>query len=98
VISIPSRGWGLAEAVMTKALSVSPPPTADGLDKMYHQLAEIHAITITQLTKGARWHCSDSTPSLVWTRTDWRRPDEMPSMTRMAPPPSTNFFPQASLW
>jgi hypothetical protein len=29
---------------MPKALSASPSPTADGMDKLYHQLVEIHAI------------------------------------------------------
>jgi hypothetical protein len=45
VVSTPSHGWGQAEAAAAKALSVSP-PTIDGVDKMYHQLAEIHAIVI----------------------------------------------------
>jgi hypothetical protein len=50
----------------TKPLSASPPLTADGVDKMYRQLAEIHAITATQLAECAHWRRSDSTPSLTW--------------------------------
>jgi hypothetical protein len=61
-----SREGGLAAA---KALNTSPPPTADGVDKMYHQLAEIYAITATQLAECALWCRSNSTPSPVWART-----------------------------
>jgi hypothetical protein len=48
------RGWGKGEAPTTsceggqaaaKALIASPPPTTDGVDKLYHHLAEIYAIT-----------------------------------------------------
>jgi hypothetical protein len=53
VISTASRGWGLAEATVTKALSILPPPTTNEVDKLYHQLAEIHAIFATQLVECA---------------------------------------------
>jgi hypothetical protein len=33
--------------------STSPPLTTDGLDRMYHQLVEIHAIIATQLVECA---------------------------------------------
>jgi hypothetical protein len=33
--------------------STSPPLTTDGLDRMYHQLVEIHAIIGTQLVECA---------------------------------------------
>jgi hypothetical protein len=66
VVSTPSHGWYQAEATAAMALCVSPPPIADGVDELYHQLVEIHAITATQLVEGARWRCSDSTPSPIW--------------------------------
>jgi hypothetical protein len=65
VVSTSSRGWGLAEATMTKALRVSPPPTADRVDKLYHQLVEIHAIVAAQLVECACWRRSDSTPAPI---------------------------------
>jgi hypothetical protein len=55
-----------AKATAAKTLSTSPPLTSDGVDKMYHQLAEIHTIATMQLVECARWHRSDSTPS--WFR------------------------------
>jgi hypothetical protein len=54
---------------VAKALNTSPPPTIDGVDKLYHQLAEIHTIATAQLAECARSRCSDSTPRPVWTRT-----------------------------
>jgi hypothetical protein len=46
-------------AAATKTMSALPSPTADGVDMMYHQLAEIHAIVIAQLAECACWHQSD---------------------------------------
>jgi hypothetical protein len=37
------------EAAVAKPLNASIPPTADGVDRIYHQLAKIHVITIAQL-------------------------------------------------
>jgi hypothetical protein len=54
VISTPRRRWGLAEATMAKATSFSPPPTTDEVDRLYCQLAEIHAISNAQLMECAR--------------------------------------------
>jgi gamma-glutamylcysteine synthetase len=51
------------------ALNASPSPTADGVDKLYHQLAEIHTIAARQLAECARWCHSDSTPSPIQART-----------------------------
>jgi hypothetical protein len=48
-----------------KALDASPLPTTDGVDKLYRQLGEIHAISAAQLAECARWHHFDSTPSPV---------------------------------
>jgi hypothetical protein len=45
------RGGGQGAA---KALNTSPPPTTNVGDKLYHQLAEIHTFTITQLAECAR--------------------------------------------
>jgi hypothetical protein len=44
------RGGGQEAA---KALNKSPLPTVDGVDKLYHQLAEIHAIVAAQLAECA---------------------------------------------
>jgi hypothetical protein len=49
VISIPSCGWGQSEATMDKAPCASPPPTADGVEELYYQLVDIHAIAVMQL-------------------------------------------------
>jgi hypothetical protein len=78
---------GHAEAAMAKPLSASPLLTADGVDKMYYQLAEIHAIAATQLIECACWRRSDSTPSSVRAETNWLRPITMPSTIRLAPSP-----------
>jgi hypothetical protein len=42
-------------AVTAKALSASPPPTINTVDKMYHELADIHAIAAAQLAECAHW-------------------------------------------
>jgi hypothetical protein len=47
------REGGQNEAAMAKPLNVLPPPSADRVDMMYHQLAEIHAIASMQLTECA---------------------------------------------
>jgi hypothetical protein len=36
---------GQTEATAAKPLNALPPPIADGVDRLYRQLAEIHAIT-----------------------------------------------------
>jgi hypothetical protein len=55
VISTPSCGWGQVEVVVAKAPSASPLSTADRVDKLYRQLAEIHATTAVQLVECACW-------------------------------------------
>jgi hypothetical protein len=97
VIPTPSCGWGQAEDAVAKAPSTSSPPTGDGVDKLYHKLAEIHAITAMQLVECARWHHFESTPSPVRAGTSQQGPAKTPSMTRAAPLPPTDFSPQASL-
>jgi hypothetical protein len=39
--------------------------SVEGVDKLYHQLVEIHAIATTQLAECTHWLPSDSTPSPV---------------------------------
>jgi hypothetical protein len=85
-----------AQAV-AKALNASPPSTADGVDKLYYQLVEIHAIIAKQLVECIRWRRSDSTPNPVWARIDRQRLNKMPSATRTTPLSPTDFSPQASL-
>jgi hypothetical protein len=47
-----SREGGQAAA---KALNTSTPLTVDGVDTLYHQLVEIHAIVAAQLMECTRW-------------------------------------------
>jgi hypothetical protein len=55
VISKPCCQRGLTEATMAEAISFSPSPTANEVDMLYHQLAEIHTIGgATQLAECAR--------------------------------------------
>jgi hypothetical protein len=46
-----SHEGGQTEAVVAKPLSASPLLTTDTMDKMYHQLVKIHAITAMQLAE-----------------------------------------------
>jgi hypothetical protein len=39
-----SREEGHTKVAAARPLKASPPPTADGVDKMHHRLTEIHAI------------------------------------------------------
>jgi hypothetical protein len=41
-----SRERGQDEAIIANPLGTSPMLTADGLDKWYYQLTEIHVITV----------------------------------------------------
>jgi hypothetical protein len=50
---------------MAKSLVISPLLTTDGVDRMYHQLAEIHTIATAQLANCAGWCRTDSTPRLA---------------------------------
>jgi hypothetical protein len=54
----------------------------------------IHAIAAVQLAECSHWRRSDSTPSLVQAGTIRQGPNKMPSMTRVAPPPPTDFSPK----
>jgi hypothetical protein len=96
-VNAPHHQGGLTKATKAKAVSISPPPTADEVDRLYRQLAEIHAISAAQLAECTHWCRFASTSSPVWARTGRQGSDEMLSTTRMALPPSTEFSPQASL-
>jgi hypothetical protein len=48
-----SREGGKTEATMAEPLNTSSPPTLDGVDMLFHQLVEIHAIATAQLTECA---------------------------------------------
>jgi hypothetical protein len=69
---------GYTEVDATKSPKASPSPTPDGVDKMYHQLAEIHAT-----------HCPTS--NVTHVSTGWRGPVVEPFVTRMTKLPLINF-------
>jgi hypothetical protein len=95
---LPPRGrWGLAEAATTKAMVFSPPPITSEVDRLYRQLTEIHTISAAQLVECTRWRRSGTAPDPFWVKAGWPGPDGMPSATRTALPPPTNFFPRALL-
>jgi hypothetical protein len=60
----------------TQAQSQGPllPPhnqwAIDEVDMLYLHLAEVHGISAAQLAECARWHRSDTNPSLARSRTD----------------------------
>jgi hypothetical protein len=70
----------------------------DGVDRLYHQLVEIHTIAIVQLTDCACWHPTDPTSIPVNARAGWQKPTVEPSTTRVAPPPPTDFLHQTLPW
>jgi hypothetical protein len=86
VSSMPHRRWGLAEATLAKAMSFSPPPTVDEVDKLYRQLEEIHTIGTMQLAECPCSRRSAPAPSPVQARTGRLGPDAMLSVIRMARP------------
>jgi hypothetical protein len=56
---------------VTKPLNTSPPTPTDGVDKLYHQLPEIHVIAAEELAECARWHQVGPTSNLAQARTSW---------------------------
>jgi hypothetical protein len=50
-----NRKESQTEAIMAKPLNMLLPPPADRVDKLYHQLVEIHAIATAQLVECAHW-------------------------------------------
>jgi hypothetical protein len=88
------QGEAQVETVVAKSPGASPPLTADEVDRMYRQLAEIHAITTAQLADCACWCRIDSPPpppGSTQMGTSWPRTDAVPSTIRLAPSPPTNF-------
>jgi hypothetical protein len=49
-------------------LKTPPLPSINVVDRLCHQLAEIHAITVTQLVEYACWRGLEPTSSLVHTK------------------------------
>jgi hypothetical protein len=88
---------GQIEAAVAKPLNGLPPPFANGVHRLYHQLVETHVIIATQLAECAHWHQSNPTPNTAYARASWRGPTTVPSVTKMAPTPPTDFSPHASL-
>jgi hypothetical protein len=85
-------------ATVVKPLSVSPPLTTDGVDKMYYQLMEIHAISTVQLAECAPWRRFDPANSPVRAGAGWQRLTVVPSVVVLAPSPPIDFSSQAPLW
>jgi hypothetical protein len=85
------------EATVEAAVPKSPLLTADGLDKMYHQLAEIHIIATMQLAECACWHRIDLSPHSARAGTSRQRTDAVPPAMKLAPSPPADFSSQALL-
>jgi hypothetical protein len=66
------REGGQTEAAVAKPLNASPPLTADRVDKLYHQLVEIHAIAAAQLVECAHWRRSDLASNSIPARVGWQ--------------------------
>jgi hypothetical protein len=92
------RNEGQTEVVAAKPLIVLLPPPTDGVDKLYRQLAKIHAIAAAQLTECAHWRRFDPTSGPVQARASWQGHAMEPFVARMAPPPPTDFPPKALHW
>jgi hypothetical protein len=93
-----SRGVAQAGAAVAKSLSASHPVTADWVDRIYRQLAEIHAITTMQLLECAHWCQTDSTPHSTRAGNSQPRSNAVPLAIRLAPSPPTDFSSQAPPW
>jgi hypothetical protein len=93
-----NRKGGQTKTTMASPLSMPSPPSTDGVDRLYDQLAEIHSIAAAQLVECAHWLQSDLMASPVHARAGWQTPIVEPSTTMMAPPPPTDFSPQALPW
>jgi hypothetical protein len=97
VAPLASHEEGYTEAATARPPKASPLPTADGVDKIYCQLAEIDAIAVVQLAECIRWHRSNLTLTWLPPAPGWRGPTVEPSVARTAPLPSVDFSPRASL-
>jgi hypothetical protein len=49
-----NRTGGQIETTTATPLNTLPPPSIDGVDKLYRQLVEIHTIVVAQLANCAR--------------------------------------------
>jgi hypothetical protein len=65
------REGGQTKAVGTKPLNALPPPSADGVERLYRQLVEVHAIAAMQLVECTHWCQSYPTSRLVHARAGW---------------------------
>jgi hypothetical protein len=92
-----SREEGGAEAAVARHLNASSLPTADGVDKMYRHMTEIHGITVAPLAECTHWHQSNPTLDVAHASASWRGLAVVPSVTSAAPSPPTDISPQASL-
>jgi hypothetical protein len=88
-----SREEGHTDVDAARPPKATPSPTIDGVDKIYHQLAEIHTIATAQLAECARWRRSNMIPKAGHTNDGGQGPAE-PSTTRMAPLQLTDFSPK----
>jgi hypothetical protein len=87
VTSTASREEGHTVVIAARFPKASPPSTAEGVDKMYHKLAEICALATAQLAECAHWHRSNPTSNSAHAGSDWRVPTIESSMMRTAPLP-----------
>jgi hypothetical protein len=73
-----------------------PPPSADGVNRLYHQLGEILAITTAQQAECTHWCRADkgSTLSLARSMAYWRRPPWTPLWQEQLPH-QLGFHPRA---
>jgi hypothetical protein len=85
-----NREGGQTETAVAKPPNALPPPFADGVDRLYHQLAETHTIATAPLVECACWRRSDPTSSPIHVRAGWQRL----AAARTAPPPPTDFSPK----
>jgi hypothetical protein len=92
------RGEAQSEGVVDKSPSTPPPLIADGVDRMYRQLAEIQANVTVQLVECAHWRQTNPTPCSALVGASRPRPDTVPSVTRLTPLTPTYFSSQAPLW
>jgi hypothetical protein len=92
------QGEPRTEVVTARSPSTLPPLTTDGVNRMYHQLAEIHTNVVAQLEQCTRWHQADSTARSVRAGMSRPRPSAAPTTTRLAQSPPIDFLSQAPPW
>jgi hypothetical protein len=75
-------------AAAATRLSLLPPPSANMVGRLYHQLAENHAIFMAQKAKCACWRQVDSTSRTVHARAGWQKLAAETSPTKTTLPPA----------